>query len=320
MKKRKKTIIITGCSGFIGYHVSKKILNENYKLVGIDNHNNYYDVNLKKKRLAHLKKFRNFKFYRCDIKNKKEIYKIFKIYRPDFIVNLAAQAGVRYSFIKPQKYIDSNITGFVNILEIMKKLKLKNLIYASSSSVYGNCKSFPFKENSKLNPLNLYGQTKLYNEKISEIYKKNYKMNLLGLRLFTVYGPYGRPDMFIPKILKKISKGDILNLYNNGNHFRDFTYVEDVANIVFLIIRKFNFLKKTEILNICRGKNINIRSVVSLIQSITGKKIKIKNQPFQRGDMKKTHGSNQKLKKILGYNKFQDFAKGIKSTIQFDLN
>ncbi len=320
MKTRKKTILITGCSGFIGYHVSKKILNENYKLVGIDNHNNYYDVNLKKKRLTYLKKFRNFQFYKCDIKNKTKIYKIFKIYKPDFIVNLAAQAGVRYSFIKPQKYIESNITGFVNILEIMKKLKLKNLIYASSSSVYGNCKSFPFKENSKLNPLNFYGQTKLYNEKISEIYKKNYKMNLLGLRLFTVYGPYGRPDMFIPKILKKISKGSTLNLYNNGNHFRDFTYVEDVANIIFLIIKKFNLLKKVDILNICRGKNLNIRTVVNLIQSITGKKIKIKKTNFQRGDMEKTHGSNLKLKKTLGYNKFKDFKEGIKKTIQFDLN
>ena len=155
MKSKKKNILITGCSGFIGYHVSIKILKENYNLIGVDNHNDYYDTNLKKKRLSLLKKHKNFKFYKCDIVNKKKIFYLCKLYKPYFIINLAAQAGVRYSFIKPQKYIDSNITGFVNILEIMKDLKLKNLIYASSSSVYGNCKSFPFRENSKLNPLNL---------------------------------------------------------------------------------------------------------------------------------------------------------------------
>ena len=198
-----KKILITGSSGFIGFHVSEFLLKKEIKIVGIDNHNDYYDVNLKNKRLKILKKYKNFKFYKFDISKKKLIEKVFVKNKPDLVIHLAAQAGVRYSFINPFKYIDSNVTGFTNILEIMREKKIKKLIYASSSSVYGNCKKFPFKEKFELSPLNFYGQTKLFNEKIVKIYEKNYNIKCVGLRFFTVYGPYGRPDMFIPKILDK---------------------------------------------------------------------------------------------------------------------
>ena len=200
----------------------------------------------------------------------------------------------------------------------MKQFKLNNLIYASSSSVYGDCKIFPFKENINLNPLNFYGQTKLMNEKIANLYEKNFKIKTIGLRFFTVYGPYGRPDMFIPKILKKIKKNNTLDLYNNGNHFRDFTYVEDVSNIILKIIFSLNKDLPTNIFNVCNNKKINIKNVIKKIEKLTRKKIKYRNSPFQIGDMKKTHGSNNLLKKTFKLKKFRNFDYGIKKTVEID--
>ncbi|MBD1139684.1 NAD-dependent epimerase/dehydratase family protein [Pelagibacterales bacterium SAG-MED38] len=316
--KSKKRIIITGTSGFIGFHVTKQLLSEKYNLIGIDNHNNYYNPKLKRKRLSELKKFKNFKFHKINIANKKKLFNLFKLYKPYFVINLAAQAGVRYSFLNPQKYIDSNITGFTNILEAMKQYNSNKLIYASSSSVYGDCKKFPFKENYDLNPLNFYGQTKLFNEKITKIYKKHYKIDSVGLRLFTVYGPYGRPDMFIPKIIDKIKHGKSIELFNNGNHYRDFTYVKDVAKIISLLIKKFEKPNKLNVYNICCGENISIKKVIKIIENLTNRNIKIINKRFQRGDMKKTHGANKNLRKIIKTYKFTNFLHGIKKTLKTD--
>ena len=169
---RKNKILLTGSSGFIGFHVAENLLKNNYEIIGVDNHDGYYDPKIKIKEKKILTKYKKFKFFKIDIKDRQKLFKIFKKFRPNVTINLAAQAGVRYSFKNPQKYIDSNITGFTNILEIMKLLNLKNLIYASSSSVYGDSKIFPFRENQISNPLNFYGQTKLMNEKIANIYKK----------------------------------------------------------------------------------------------------------------------------------------------------
>ena len=200
----------------------------------------------------------------------------------------------------------------------MKKYKLRNLVYASSSSVYGDCKKFPFKENLDLNPLNFYGQTKLMNEKIANLYEKNFKIKTIGLRFFTIYGPYGRPDMFIPKILNKLKRNETLNLYNHGNHFRDFTYVEDVSEIIFIIIKKFGGKLNNNIFNVCNSRKINIKKVIRIIENITNKKINYKNHPFQIGDMMKTHGSNRLLKKTFKIKKFKDFNFGIKKTVKID--
>tara|TARA_B100000965_G_C19571812_1_gene749489 strand:- start:776 stop:1729 length:954 start_codon:yes stop_codon:yes gene_type:complete len=315
---KNKKIIITGSSGFIGYHVSKKLLEKKYSVIGIDNHNNYYNPKIKLLRLKELKKNKNFKFCRFDIKNKNKFNQILNKTKPYIIIHLAAQAGVRYSFKEPQKYIDSNITGFTNILEGMKKFSLKKLIYASSSSVYGDCKKFPFNENLELNPLNFYGQTKLINEKIANIYEKNYGIKAIGLRFFTVYGPHGRPDMLIPKIINKIKNNKTLELYNNGNHFRDFTYVEDVSNIIYTITKKINYNFHQRLFNICSGKEINIKKIIKIIEINLNKKIKITNKPFQRGDMKKTHGNNLLLKKVYKITKFVKFEDGIKKTLKID--
>ena len=318
MKNNKKTILITGCNGFIGYHVANKLLDNNFRLIGIDNNNSYYDPNLKKERFNLLKKRKNFFFSKIDIKNKKKLFEIIKKFQPFLIINLAAQAGVRYSFENPQKYIDSNITGFVNLMEIMKTLKIKRLIYASSSSVYGDCKDFPFKESMKLSPLNFYGQTKLLNERISDVYRKNFKIDSIGLRLFTVYGPYGRPDMYIPKILDKIKSGNIIEVYNNGKNLRDFTYVEDVSDIIKNLVVNFNRAKKFNILNICNGKEVNILRLLKMCEKKIGLKAKILLKPMQRGDMFKTHGNNSLIKKLFKAFKFTKFEEGLSRTIKKD--
>jgi len=315
---KNKKIIVTGSSGFIGFHVSKLLLENKFAIMGIDNHNDYYDPKLKIKRYKILKKYKNFKFIKLDIKEKNKVEKVFKLFNPNIIIHLAAQAGVRHSFTNPNKYIDSNITGFTNILEIMKKMSLKKIIYASSSSVYGDCKKFPFHENLELNPLNFYGQTKLINENISKIYEKNFNIKAIGLRFFTVYGPYGRPDMFIPKIINKIKNNKTLELYNNGNHFRDFTFVEDVSKIILQIINKFDHNSKYRIFNICRGKEINIKEVINIIEKKLNKKIKVINKPFQRGDMKKTYGDNTLITKNFKIKKFQEFELGISKTLDKD--
>ena len=203
---KKNNILITGSSGFIGFHICSYFLKKNINVIGIDNHNSYYNKKLKIKRCNNLLKFKNFIFNKVDITELAKINKILSKYKPKMIIHLAAQPGVRYSFINPQAYVDANITGFVNILESMKKNKMDKLIYASSSSVYGNSRKFPFTENLQLEPLNFYGQTKLMNEKIANVFKKNYNIKAVGLRFFTVYGPYGRPDMFIPKIIKSIKQ------------------------------------------------------------------------------------------------------------------
>tara|TARA_Y100000590_G_scaffold193370_1_gene219757 strand:- start:28428 stop:29378 length:951 start_codon:yes stop_codon:yes gene_type:complete len=313
---KTKNILITGSSGFIGFHVSEFLLKKKINIIGLDNHNNYYDVSLKNKRLKILKKFKNFKFYKVDISKKKDLKKVFEKNKIDLVIHLAAQAGVRYSFINPNKYIDSNITGFTNTLELMKKNKIKKLVYASSSSVYGNCKKFPFRENFDLSPLNFYGQTKLFNEKMVKIYEENYNLKCIGLRFFTVYGPYGRPDMFIPKILNKIKSNKVINLFNAGKHSRDFTYVKDIAQLIGKIIIKFP--KKEKVLNICSGERIKISKLISCIEKILNKKIKTKALPLQRGDMLDTHGSNKLIKKLYNYKKLTSIYKGLNETIKHD--
>ena len=313
----KNKILITGTSGFIGYHVASYFLNKDYIVYGVDNHNNYYDIKLKIKRCNLLKKYKKFFFIKDDIQNKSFSSLLGKI-KPNVIIHLAAQAGVRFSYKNPFKYIDYNITGFLNLLESMKKYKLNNLIYASSSSIYGNVKKYPIKENFEFNPENFYGLTKVFNEKLVDVYLKNYQINSVGLRMFTVYGELGRPDMFIPKIINNLKTRKFIQLYNNGNHYRDFTYVGDVSKIIFKLSNT-NFLKnkKNLILNICSGKSISIIKIIKLISQSINIKPLVKKLSFQKGDMLKTHGNNKKLIFLIGKFNFTDITKGIKKTLDF---
>jgi len=313
----KNKILITGTSGFIGFHVASYFLNKDYIVYGVDNHNNYYDIKLKIKRCNLLKKYKKFFFIKDDIQNKSFSSLLGKI-KPNVIIHLAAQAGVRFSYKNPFKYIDYNITGFLNLLESMKKYKLNNLIYASSSSIYGNVKKYPIKENFEFNPENFYGLTKVFNEKLVDVYLKNYQINSVGLRMFTVYGELGRPDMFIPKIINNLKTRKFIQLYNNGNHYRDFTYVGDVSKIIFKLSNA-NFLKnkKNLILNICSGKSISIIKIIKLISQSINIKPLVKKLSFQKGDMLKTHGNNKKLIFLIGKFNFTDITKGIKKTLDF---
>ena len=234
-------ILITGGAGFIGYNFCKfLLLNTNYQVYSIDNINNYYSQKLKRARLKDLKKHKNFKFYKFDLCNKKKLEKVFKL-KFDSVYHFAAQAGVRYSLINPRSYINSNIIAFFNLIELVKKKRVRKFFYASSSSVYGDSKKFPLKETYEISPKNIYGLTKKNNEEMVELFFKGFSTKCIGLRFFTVFGEWGRPDMLIYKYLNSIyNKSNKFYLNNYGNHTRDFTYIEDVKKVLFLLLKKKN--------------------------------------------------------------------------------
>ena len=308
-------VLITGSAGFIGYNLAKNLLEKKgFKIVGIDNFNDYYDVNLKKKRNNLLKKYKNFEFIKIDIRNKIKLEKIFMKKNFDFVFHFAAQAGVRYSIDHPRKYVESNLMGFYNILENVKKYKVKRLFYASSSSVYGENKNFPLNEKENIFPKNIYGLSKKVNEEIGLIFNRYYKVKLIGLRFFTIYGEWGRPDMMMIKFISSYYKNKIFKLYNFGNHVRDFTYVGDAVNIMYLLLKNHKKLNNFDILNICSNNPINLKEIVSFMKK---NKInpKIKKVTLQKAEILKTHGDNSKLLKYIKFTKFSNWKESLKKTI-----
>jgi UDP-glucuronate 4-epimerase len=294
-------ILITGCSGFIGYHLSKYFLEKKIKVVGIDNLNSYYDRNLKILRLKELKKFKYFKFLKKDLTNFKDIYKSIRVNIYKSIIHLAAQPGVRYSFNHPKNTLFNNLNSFVNIIEIARLMNCKKFIYASSSSVYGNVKEFPFNENDlSIKPISVYGASKLSNEIIADVYSKNFNLNCFGLRFFTVYGPFGRPDMAYYDFALKNVRNRKIELYNNAKMLRDFTYIDDVIAAIIKIIDKRDLPKGHHVLNIGKGKPDKLIDLVNLLQSNLKNKFNINYKNFiPKGDIKKTYSNNYKIKKLL---------------------
>jgi UDP-glucuronate 4-epimerase len=326
-------IIVTGTAGFIGFHLSNKLLTLNHKVYGIDNLNNYYDVSLKKKRLLLLKKKKNFLFFKIDISNKKKLEKIFQKTKPDIVINLAAQAGVRYSLLNPQAYVDSNITGFLNILENSKNFKIKHLIYASTSSVYGANKKLPHKEIYNTDhPLSIYAATKKSNELMAHCYSHLYNLPTTGLRFFTVYGPYGRPDMSLFLFVKAIYENQKINVFNKGQMYRDFTYVDDIVTGISKLLnkspkknQKYNHYKPKpcnssapyQILNIGNGKKIYLMDFIKEIEK-NFKKISKKNLlKMQPGDVRETLSNTNKIYKLCGYKSKTDVPNGVKKFINW---
>lgn len=308
-------ILITGVAGFIGFNFSSFLLkNTNHKIIGIDNINNYYPKKIKRKRLMELKKFKNFKFHKIDLKNQKKLDAIFKS-RVDIVYHFAAQAGVRYSLVNPRAYIDSNIFGFFNLINNIKKNKIKKFFYASSSSVYGERKKFPLKENDPINPKNIYGLTKKNNEEMVEIFFRGTNTKVTGLRFFTVFGEWGRPDMLVYKYLESLfNRKKIFFLNNYGNHTRDFTYIEDVCLIMFKLLGKRSN-KHHQIFNICSNNPVKITSVINRLNSNFKNKIpNIKKRAFQLADVKKTHGHNKNIKQHLNIKKFHNINKALDKT------
>jgi len=308
-------ILITGVAGFIGFHLTQNLLKKKIKVIGIDNINNYYSPKLKKLRLEKLKKNKNFIFYKKDITKFINLEKIFQDNKNIFVIyHFAAQAGVRYSVVNPKKYFQSNIIGFFNILQCCKKYKIKKLFYASSSSVYGDLKKFPLDERLNTKPKNFYALSKKINEDMAEIYSKLYKFTAVGLRFFTVFGEYGRPDMFIFKLLKCSFKKKIFKLNNFGNHIRDFTYIKDAINLVTRI--KAENKNSNQIFNVCTNRPLHLKKILRIISNYI-KLPKIKQLNLQKADILKTHGNNAKILKNTGFNKFTDINEAIKNTISW---
>ncbi len=325
MTNRKDYILVTGSAGFIGFHLVSKLASRNCNVIGIDNLNNYYDVGLKKKRLNQLEKIYKKKkkkliFKKIDISKKNELFKIFKKYRITKIIHLAAQAGVRYSFKNPRVYAESNLIGFFNIIESCRIYNIKHFIFASSSSVYGNFNKFPFKEKNIFNtPLQFYSSTKLSNEIMAYSYSKLYNINVIGLRFFTVYGPWGRPDMAYFSFANKILKNQIIDIFNYGKHFRDFTYIDDIIRGVLLTVFK-KPKKNYQIFNLGYGKPTKLMDLVKYLEKNLNKKAKLNFLDKQKGDMFKTYASITSLKKIYGYKPQIKISDGIKKFSNWYLN
>ena len=301
--------LVTGCWGFIGFYFSLLLLKKGKKVIGIDNINNYYDQKLKRDRLKILKKYKNFLFFKIDIKNNKKLANVFKKHKISYVINLAAQAGVRYSVTNPEKYIETNINGFFNIINLSQKKNIKHFLYASTSSVYGNNEKYPLKEDfSSSHPAQIYAATKKSNEMIAHSYSSIFNLPTTGLRFFTVYGPWGRPDMALFKITKNILKKKKIELYNRGHHVRDFTYIDDIVKSIYLSLKKipkknkFYDLKKMNpknsycpfrILNIGGNQSVKLKKFVEIIEKNIGIKSKKKYLTMQLGDIYKTQASTE---------------------------
>ena len=314
--------LITGAAGFIGYHLSSNLLSQKYKVVAVDDINSYYDIKLKKHRIKLLKKDKNkinFSFIKLDLQNKKKLKHIFKQNNFDFVIHLAAQAGVRFSIDRPEEYIKSNVIGFFNLLEIIRYTKTK-LIFASSSSVYGKTKQNSFSESQKNSePLQLYAATKSSNELMAYAYHSLYNLCVIGLRFFTVYGPLGRPDMAVYKFSKKIVQNKNIKLFNRGHHSRDFTYISDVVECILKCVNKYKNKKEKiyQIFNVANGKPEKITYLINLLSKEFNKKARLKPDKLQMGDMINTKASINKTKRFLKFKPKVKLNEGVKEFVNW---
>lgn len=316
-------VLVTGCAGFIGAETILHLNNYVDKIIGIDSINKYYSRNLKNLRLDRIKKKlkKKFVFHHLDINNKKELHKIFNQNKIHIVIHLAAQAGVRYSLKNPSSYIRNNINGFFCILEACKYFNIPYLFTASSSSIYGENKKFPLKEiDCKNKPTQLYAATKLANEVMAHSYASLYEIKILCLRFFTVYGPWGRPDMLLFKIVKQIIDNKKIDIYNYGNHERDFTYIEDISKSILACVksRKKIFKKKNfEVLNLGRGKPIKLMKFIEIVEKKLKKKSLKNFLPKQKGDVLKTFSNIQELKKATNFEPKTNHEVGIAKFIDW---
>jgi len=310
--------LVTGCAGFIGYHVAVSILKQDKqsKVIGIDNLNDYYSVKLKQKRIQLLKQSKRFNFLKINLIDKKKIIRVFNKHKIDFVIHLAAQAGVRYSLINPESYYESNIVGFSNIIEISHANNVKKFIFASSSSVYGDKKRYPLNETEKIYPKNIYSASKKLNEDIASDVSKISKMQMIGLRFFTIYGKWGRPDMLIFSFLKSAKEQKIYYLNDYGNHVRDFTHIDDVLIIINKLIKK-KINQKFQIFNICSNNPIKINFLISRMQNYLTKKAIIKKVHHNKVEVFKTHGDNSKIKEYLKIRKFKNITNELNKIIDW---
>ncbi|MBW1714414.1 MAG: NAD-dependent epimerase [Deltaproteobacteria bacterium] len=306
----QKTTLVTGAAGFIGFHVAKSLLEKGERIVGIDNLNPYYDVSLKKDRLEQIKSDPRFTFYREDINNIDALERVFSAHHIDRICNLAAQAGVRYSIQNPFAYEESNLKGFLNLLEMARKFPAENFVFASSSSVYGNNKKLPFSTEDNVDtPISLYAATKKANELMAHVYSHLFEIPLTGLRYFTVYGPWGRPDMAISLFTKAILGGRPIDIYNFGKMKRDFTYIDDIVDgTISALNRPFKY----KIFNLGNSKTVELMELIGIIEEELGVRAKKNFLPLQPGDVPETYADTEGTAKLLGFKPKTSIRAGIR--------
>ena len=307
-------VLVTGAAGFIGYHLCRKLYESGLDIVGIDSMNAYYDVALKEMRLAELEKLGSrFQFKKLDICDRGALFALLKENQFDAVCNLAAQAGVRYSIQNPYTYVENNVSGFLNILEGCVQNHVPYLVYASSSSVYGRSEKQPFAESDQVDtPVSLYAATKKADELMAHVYSQMYGLTAVGLRFFTVYGPYGRPDMAYFKFAGRIELGEEIEVYNNGQMKRDFTYIDDVtAGIEKVLTAPYADKPKYRIYNIGRGKPENLMDFIHLIEKGLGKKAVLKMMSLQKGDVLETFADISALKRDFGYEPSVNLEEGM---------
>lgn len=326
-------ILVTGAAGFIGYHVSKRLLSEGHEVIGLDNLNDYYDVNLKKNRLANIKDHSNFSFVKAGLEDQKLVNETFETHKPSIVINLAAQAGVRYSIENPQAYINSNIVGFTNILEACRHNKIEHLIYASSSSVYGANESLPFSVHDNVDhPISLYAATKKSNELMAHTYSHLFNLPTTGLRFFTVYGPWGRPDMALFMFTKLIIEGKPINVFNNGDMQRDFTYIDDIVESIYRLTKSPAKGNKDwsgknpdpgtskapyRVFNIGNNSPVKLMDFISAIEKKLSVEAKKNFMPLQAGDVPATYADVKDLFNEVDFRPKTNINDGISSFIDW---
>lgn len=314
--------MITGAAGFIGYHLSKRLLDAGAKVIGFDVMNDYYDVALKEYRLSFLKEYEGFTFVKGDIADKDALVKVFEDYKPDVVMNLAAQAGVRYSIENPDAYVQANLVGFANLLECCRNYPVKHLVYASSSSVYGGNEKVPFSTEDKVDrPVSLYAATKKANELMAYSYSKLYGMKTTGLRFFTVYGPMGRPDMAAYKFALKMMKGESIEIYNHGDMERDFTYIDDIVTGVFNILNNPPEADELgacyKIYNIGNNNPVKLMDFVAVLEKSLGIEAKKEFLPMQAGDVPRTYADVSELMKDFEFKPDTSIEEGLGNFAQW---
>jgi len=333
MVKLKDKILITGSSGFIGIHLSSQFLDRRYQIIGVDNMNDYYDVNLKEKRLEILKKKNNFIFYKIDLKDKEAIYRLFSKYKFNYVINLAAQAGVRYSIENPYAYVDSNLVGFMNILEACRIYPVKHLLYASSSSVYGGNKIIPFSTNHNVDhPVSFYAATKKSNELMAHTYSHLYGIPTTGLRFFTVYGPWGRPDMAYFSFTKDILNGKPIKVFNHGKMERDFTYIDDIVEGIYKLMDKVPVGNKEwdeskdnlstsfapyKIYNIGNNNPVQLMRFINALEEALGKEANKVYMDMQPGDVLRTYADVSDLEKDIDFKPSTSIEDGLQKFVDW---
>lgn len=329
----KMKILITGVAGFIGFHLANLMLRQNHQIVGVDNLNDYYEQSLKKDRLAILEAHKQFLFYKADLKDKPSVDKIFETHRPEYVINLAAQAGVRFSISNPYAYLDSNLTGFMNVLEACRNYPVRHLIYASSSSVYGGNKVVPFSTNHNVDhPVSLYAATKKANELMAHTYSHLYTIPTTGLRFFTVYGPYGRPDMAYFSFVKDILSGTPIKIFNHGEMKRDFTYVDDIVRSISQLIDKIPIANENwdervddlstsfapyKIYNIGNNSPVDLMHFITILEDQLGIKAEKIFMEMQPGDVLITYADVSDLEKDIGFKPSTSIEKGLAQFVKW---